>query len=107
MQVTHVPDHLAPRLPLGLGVFVLLRRTLVKLPRAYWPWLGAAVLAGGVIGPVLLMVGLTVRADDFFTGDATYFELGRSLSVDGTYGFDAQPIPLPPGFPALLAFALN
>jgi hypothetical protein len=52
-----------------------------------------------------LMVGLTVRADDFFTGDATYFELARSLIVERTYGFDAQPSVLPPGFPALLALA--
>jgi len=63
------------------------------------------LVSGAILAFGALMVGLTVRADDFFTGDATYFELGRSLSVDGTYGFDAQPIPVPPGFPALLAFA--
>jgi drug/metabolite transporter (DMT)-like permease len=29
-----------------------------RLSRAEWPWLGGAIIAGGVLGPVLLMYGL-------------------------------------------------
>jgi drug/metabolite transporter (DMT)-like permease len=51
----------------GIGVAVLRRVKLfiasgaaeVALSRADWPWLGGAIIAGGVFGPVLLMVGLT------------------------------------------------
>lgn len=49
---------------LGLG-FVHLVRGLLGVPaaeaplrRVDWPWLGLVVLAGGVIGPLLLMLGL-------------------------------------------------
>jgi drug/metabolite transporter (DMT)-like permease len=31
----------------------------VRLPHADWPWLLAAIAAGGLLGPVLLMYGLT------------------------------------------------
>lgn len=31
-----------------------------RLTRADWPWLGSAILSGGIAGPALLMVGLTV-----------------------------------------------
>ena len=45
---------------LGLGAVRWLRRApAVRLTRAEWPWFAAAVLAGGVVGPVLLMLGLT------------------------------------------------
>lgn len=30
----------------------------VHLPRAEWPWLAGAIVAGGVLAPVLLMFGL-------------------------------------------------
>jgi len=43
---------------LGLGAWLLLRREKVALQRADIPWLASAVVAGGVIGPVLLMAGL-------------------------------------------------
>jgi drug/metabolite transporter (DMT)-like permease len=49
----------------GAGVAILRRlplpiaRTEAPLSRAEMPWLGGAVLAGGVVGPVLLMLGLT------------------------------------------------
>ncbi len=33
-----------------------------RLARADWPWLAAAVLAGGVAGPALLMMGLSATA---------------------------------------------
>ena len=45
----------------GSGLAVarpLLPRDEAKLKRADLPWLGAAILAGGVVGPVLLMFGL-------------------------------------------------
>ena len=44
---------------IGLSAWLLLRRGgRVRVARADWPWLGAAVLAGGIAGPVFLMVGL-------------------------------------------------
>jgi drug/metabolite transporter (DMT)-like permease len=65
------PTMLAGLLYLGAGIGVaILRRsggrvTLlsgaaeVALARKDWPWLFGAILAGGVVGPVLLMIGLT------------------------------------------------
>lgn len=45
---------------LGLGGLGLLRRGVrAKLSANEWPWLLGAIASGGVIGPVLLMVGLT------------------------------------------------
>ncbi len=49
----------------GLGLAVarpFLPRDEAKLQRADLPWLGGAILAGGVIGPVLLMFGLAQGA---------------------------------------------
>jgi drug/metabolite transporter (DMT)-like permease len=46
----------------GLGLVRLFRRRRqpqVALARADWPWLLGAILFGGVLGPVALMVGLT------------------------------------------------
>lgn len=49
---------------LGLGLYTLIRRTGGQAPReaplsrADLPWLAAAIVAGGVIAPVLLMLGL-------------------------------------------------
>lgn len=48
----------------GLGIFALLSRHRraqeAGITRAQVPWLGGAILAGGVIAPVLLAIGLTV-----------------------------------------------
>lgn len=45
---------------IGLTVFRLLSRApSVRLPRNETLWLAGAVAAGGIVGPVLLMVGLT------------------------------------------------
>ncbi len=52
---------------LGLGAVLLLRQaasgsstpTPSKIPRAQWPWLAGAVFFGGLVGPALLMLGLT------------------------------------------------
>lgn len=46
----------------GLGLTVyrcLSHATPVQMSPAEWPWLAGAILSGGVIAPVLLMVGLT------------------------------------------------
>lgn len=45
---------------LGLAMLRVLRRApSARLDRGEWPWLAGAVLAGGVVGPVLLMFGLS------------------------------------------------
>lgn len=51
---------------LGLGMLLFLRRLWrraeadeLRIPRAEWPWLLGAIVFGGVIGPALLMWGLT------------------------------------------------
>lgn len=44
----------------GLALLRVLRREASQLPRGVeWFWLAGAVLAGGVVGPVLLMLGLS------------------------------------------------
>ena len=58
------PWMLAALLYLGSGLGLLLLRRLrrappVQLPPGHWRWLAGAVLAGGVVAPVLLMLGLT------------------------------------------------
>ena len=45
---------------LGLSAYRVIRRApRIKLPAGEWPWLAGAIGAGGVVGPVLLMFGLT------------------------------------------------
>lgn len=58
------PWMLAGLLYLGSGIGLTLYRFVsraekVRLPRGEIPWLLGAILAGGVMGPVLLMLGLT------------------------------------------------
>ncbi len=58
------PWLLAGLLYLGSGIGLTLYRYLihspaVRLPRDEVPWFGGAILAGGIVGPVLLMIGLT------------------------------------------------
>jgi len=49
---------------LGLAAWIALRSRLpgrepgAQIPRADWPWIAAAIAAGGVAGPILLMQGL-------------------------------------------------
>jgi drug/metabolite transporter (DMT)-like permease len=50
---------------IGLGLWLILRRLSrgptsqdTALPARDWPWLAGVVIAGGMIGPVLLMTGL-------------------------------------------------
>src|SRR5882757_7553631 len=63
------PLLVAGLLYLGSGIGVSLLRVVQDrgwsspgLARSDWPWLAAATVAGGIVAPVLLMVGLT-RAD--------------------------------------------
>jgi hypothetical protein len=56
-----------------------------------------------ILGVGLLAFEGVHPAPDFFGGDATYYELARSMVDAHSYGFDSQPATLPPGFPALLA----
>jgi drug/metabolite transporter (DMT)-like permease len=58
------PWMLAGLLYLGSGLGLALLRALRRAPsarleRSEWPWLAGAVLAGGMVGPVLLMFGLS------------------------------------------------
>ncbi|MEC5384907.1 EamA family transporter [Uliginosibacterium sp. H3] len=58
------PWMLAGLLYLGSGLGLLAYRQLrraapVRLASGEWPWLAAAILSGGVVGPVLLMSGLS------------------------------------------------
>jgi len=49
---------------IGLAAWIALRSRLpgrapvAQIPRADWPWIAAAIAAGGVAGPILLMQGL-------------------------------------------------
>nr|WP_315247265.1 DMT family transporter [uncultured Albidiferax sp.] len=59
------PFLLAGLLYLGSGLGLSLLRLLrdrgwqpARLPRAQWPWMAGAILFGGVLGPLLLMLGL-------------------------------------------------
>jgi drug/metabolite transporter (DMT)-like permease len=60
------PTNLAGLFYCGAGIGIaILRRARAKggeasLDRAELPWLGAAILSGGVIGPLLLMTGLSM-----------------------------------------------
>lgn len=47
---------------IGLAAWLAIRGERPSLPSRDWPWLAAAIGAGGVIGPALLMYGL-VHAD--------------------------------------------
>ena len=48
---------------LGLSAWLLMRgKERFGVPRPDWPWLAAAILAGGVARPVLLMAGLASTA---------------------------------------------
>jgi drug/metabolite transporter (DMT)-like permease len=42
-----------------MGYRLILRPPAVQLSGREWLWLGAAMILGGVLGPLLLMVGLT------------------------------------------------
>ena len=64
LLLTHVsPWLLAGLLYLGSGLGLALYRYIIRAPEVHLPaqekgWFAAAILAGGVIAPVLLMLGL-------------------------------------------------
>lgn len=72
MLIGEVPPLLAAILYLGSGIgllgWIVVRRAFSAGPRSSalsssdYPWLGAAIVAGGVLAPVLLVFGL-VRTD--------------------------------------------
>src|SRR5918992_669186 len=47
---------------LGLAARLPFRAHSAPIPKADWPWLAAAIAAGGVAGPLLLMYGLALTA---------------------------------------------
>ncbi len=58
------PWPLAALLYLGSGIGLWIVRRIRRMPAAHlgsgdWAWLAAAIVAGGIVGPVLLMVGLS------------------------------------------------
>ncbi len=88
------PWMLAGLLYFGSGLGLLLLRRLrgaepVRLPPGQWRWLAGAVLAGGVVAPVLLMTGLTrmpassasllLNAEGVFTALLAWFAFRESF----------------------------
>ncbi|MBA4177735.1 MAG: EamA family transporter [Leptothrix sp. (in: Bacteria)] len=88
------PWLLAGLLYLGSGTGLALWRTLtraapVRLPAGQWRWLGGAIVAGGVVGPVLLMFGLSrlpassasllLNAEAVFTALLAWFAFKESF----------------------------
>ncbi len=89
------PWLLAGLLYLGAGVGLTLYRKLThapagKLSRADVPWFAGAILAGGIVGPVLLMLGLTrmpasgasllLNAEGVFTALLAWFIFKENFS---------------------------
>lgn len=75
---------------LGLAVLRLARRTpAARLAPGEWPWLAGAVISGGVIGPALLMWGLSgmpasgaallLNAESVFTALIAWFVLRENV----------------------------
>lgn len=87
------PWALAGWLYLGSGIGLTLLRhwrgsPAVRLPPGQWRWLGGAVIAGGMVAPVLLMFGLTrmpasgasllLNAEAVFTALLAWFAFGEN-----------------------------
>ena len=95
----------------GLGLFFVSKRSSFGLHRGDLPWLAGAVLAGGIVGPVLLMLGLArttaangsllLNLEGVFTALLAWFAfrenfdrriaLGMALIVAGGALLVAQP----------------
>ena len=88
------PWLLAGLLYLGSGAGLWLLRRLrraptVQMARSDWSWLAGAILAGGIAGPVLLMVGLSMmpasgtslllNAEGVFTALLAWFAFGENV----------------------------
>jgi len=86
-------------LALGLAGLKRQRASLIT-----WPTVVDLIVVGFLLGQGILAFCLSIRSDDVFAGDTTYFELARSWLDTGTYGFNGKVESLfPPGFPAMLA----
>lgn len=98
------PWLLASLLYLGSGVGLMLYRRFVRAPagklsRADLPWFAGAVFAGGVVGPVLLMLGLTkmpasgasllLNAESVFTALLAWFLFKENFSFRIALGMTA------------------
>lgn len=85
---------------IGLTLYRWLRRTpAVQLQPKEWLWLAGAILAGGVLGPVLLMFGLTrmpasgasllLNAEGVFTAILAWFAFRENFDRRITLGMGA------------------
>lgn len=98
------PWLLAGLLYLGSGLGLTLYRTLsrapsVKLPRQEALWFAGAIAAGGIVGPVLLMVGLTgmpasgasllLNAEGLFTALLAWFAFKENFDQHIALGMAA------------------
>lgn len=111
----------------GLGLWLLRRvrrAPAVRLNACDWMWLGSAIVAGGMIGPVLLMIGLSkmpaagasllLNAEGVFTALLAWFAfkenfdrriaLGMVAILAGALmlSWPTQQLQLSGGWPALL-----
>ena len=82
---------------LGLAAWRLVRRApKVRLARAEWPWFAVAVLAGGIVGPLLLMFGLAglpaaeasllLNAEGLFTAMLAWFLFHENVDRRVAFG---------------------
>lgn len=98
------PWLLAALLYLGSGLGLMVYRKFVRAPaeklsRADLPWFAGAVFAGGVVGPVLLMLGLTkmpasgasllLNAESVFTALLAWFLFKENFSFRIALGMAA------------------
>jgi drug/metabolite transporter (DMT)-like permease len=98
------PWMLAGLLYIGSGLGLTLYRAFmhspsVHLPRDELPWLIGAILAGGIIGPVLLMIGLTgmpasgasllLNAEGVFTALLAWFVFKENFDLRIAFGMGA------------------
>jgi drug/metabolite transporter (DMT)-like permease len=85
---------------LGLGLYRRLRKMpATRLPAAEWPWLIGAIAAGGVAGPVLLMLGLSgmsasgaslpLNAEAVFTALLAWFVFRENVDRRIAFGMAA------------------
>jgi drug/metabolite transporter (DMT)-like permease len=110
---------------IGLGLWIVLAKRKIALQRSDIPWLLGAVVAGGVIGPVLLMLGLSrssaasasllLNLEGVFTALLAWFAfrenfdrriaLGMALIVAGGALLALEPGALRDGYAGALAIA--
>jgi len=93
------PLLVAGLLYLGSGIGLVIVRTIrfgqtteTPLSRADLPWLGGAILAGGMVGPALLLVRLMATS---LSGDLNFVQIVRFEIRRGTAIFFTQ---LPPSY---------